>query len=363
MMPPGAGMPPPQGMGGDQRPPSGFAMGPNEPMMQQPGAPPLPPSGFRMGPNEPMMQQASAEAPGTPMPRPRPPGASPTDLSSSTPPGAPMNLTPDPAAAVQSARSGEIDVAPVGGSKSDPWAGVGAAIGAGLTAAGNSSGKSPFQAASSGAGAAMTAQKKSDDDDYTKRIKALDAAITAQQRTDDAGYKTNYLKYLNADLKRSTEAAASKDAGRGGKAWNKPPEQLYLDGKARIDADNRVKAAAKALDNAQRNGSTAQQAAAKMAFDQIYGQVSDETFKALKIDPNAMANLGKGAKTPHPSYTSKEEFERYVKPGEFFTNPKDGKVYQRKMPAAGDSGASSAAPPASSGAPSPVTGDDDEDET
>lgn len=350
-MMPGTPMPPMQSFGGDMRPPSGFRTGPNEPMMQQPGQPPLPPSGFRMGTDEPMMQQATTMPDAPPLPRPRPAGAAPgaTDISAAAPAGGPPMLTPQGAGeAVASYKAaggtdGEVPIFGQGdkakgligkalGLSGETERSLRSAIGGAMKAAGSSSGKSPGQAFASGAGGGFEEQDKDENKHYDNKIKALDAAIKAQTANDATGYKESYLKYLNASLKEKTDRAAARDGGKGGRqAWNKPPEQLYLDGQARVNADARVKAAAKTLENAQRNGSTAQQAQAKADFDKVHGAVSAETFAALKIDPAKMANLGKGKETPHPSYTSEEEFNRYVKPGEFFTNPKDGKIYQRKM--------------------------------
>jgi hypothetical protein len=108
-----------------------------------------------------------------------------------------------------------------------------ASLGAGFKAAGNSAGKSPFQAFSSGAGAAMEgdagerdkqrklAQEKADKK-FTQSSVAFKDMIAAERANNEADYRKNQGKYLAA----RAEAIASGAMGKAGAAWKGTPHDL-----------------------------------------------------------------------------------------------------------------------------------------
>lgn len=234
-------------------------------------------------------------------------------------------------------------------------------LAAGLTAAGNSSGKSPFQALTSGAGAALDGENKSDDKEYDKKIKYLNAAVSAQSAGDKAAYNKAYAKYLGAKLENEKNAAS----GGGGRsnAWNKPDSQRFLDAQRAVSQDPDVKASQKVLEGVVRIGSAADVAKAQAAHAKLVADKQNQYVTAVGLDPAKLAaNIKNPPGTPpvkgpdgkmsggNPiTVTSQADFDRYVKPGQAYTNPADGKVYIRKGgEKKGESAAAPAAPTSSS---------------
>ncbi len=259
-------------------------------------------------------------------------------------------------------------------------------LAAGLKAAGNSSGKSPFQALTSGAGAAMEGENTSDDNEYNKKLKYLTAAVADKAAGNKEGYNNNYLKYLNAKLK-SDQDKASGGSGKSG-AWNKPDSQKFLDAQRAVSQDPDIKASQKVLESVLKTGSQADVAKAQADHAKLVADKQGQYVTAVGLDPAKIAfnqktppgtppTKGPDGKTiggnPH-IVTSKADFDTYVKPGQAYINPKDNKVYIRKggdnksgadSPAAAP--ATPATPPLPPGLPPmmpgqglPTSSDDDE---
>ncbi len=375
-----------------------------------PPAGPVPISRPDAPPMDPMTEgglpgvQGAGPAPAPPLPMPRPDAAN-GPLPPGTPPP-PVSLSPtDASAAMRSytAAGGGRDVsgtlAPESGGPQAQGM-IARALGlspevenrakrglaAGLKAAGNSSGKSPFQALTSGAGAAMEGENTSDDNEYNKKLKYLTAAVADKAAGNKEGYNNNYLKYLNAKLK-SDQDKASGGSGKSG-AWNKPDSQKFLDAQRAVSQDPDIKASQKVLESVLKTGSQADVAKAQADHAKLVADKQGQYVTAVGLDPAKIAfnqktppgtppTKGPDGKTiggnPH-IVTSKADFDTYVKPGQAYINPKDNKVYIRKggdnksgadSPAAAP--ATPATPPLPPGLPPmmpgqslPTSSDDDE---
>lgn len=209
-----------------------------------------------------------------------------------------------------------------------------AGIGAGLTAAGNSAGKSPFQALTSGAGATLEGGDKERHANTKEAQGYLDKAIASKKAGDDASYKTNYMQYLAAKLKSDQEKTASKDAAAN---KNDSPTQLYLSSQRLVQPERN--ALNKQLQQMQKDGAPADQIAKAKADGEaaINGKLQ-EHFSAVGIHPQTAAQIAQqpGNSQANPIDGKKmgltPETIKKLQPGQYYTNPADGKVYQYNGP-------------------------------
>jgi len=229
-------------------------------------------------------------------------------------------------------------------------------LGAGLTAAGNSAGKSPFQAFASGAGAGIEGSDKSTDKTYDQKIKYLQAAVAAQSAGDKSAYNKNYALYLTNKLKADTDKAAS--GGKSG-AWNKPDSQKFIDAQHALANDPEVKASQKLLEQSAKTGDPAEVTKAQAAHSALIQSKEAKYLSGVGLDPQKLNDLVKNPpgtpQNPHV-VTSQSDFDTYVKPGQAYRNPRDGKIYIRKgggAPKGGDSGAPEGGGPSAPVAPGP----------
>lgn len=322
-------MPPMQQTGADQ---PMFPQG-GDPMQPTGGAPgnglPLPQGGDPMvgtgsGNNGGL---ASAIGSPVPMPAPRPaaavPGAIPPPPPEQ-PPGAPANILPP---------GGAVPAVGDRGTFMDRFKKtLGDGLGAGLTAAGNSAGKSPFQALAAGGGATLTGAQEEKHKDTKDAQGYLTAAIAAKRANDEAGYKTNYTQYLAAKLKADQEKTASKDAANK----NDSPTQLVLRANSEVSKDKEVAGSLKVLEGAIRTGTPDDVAKAQTAHAALIAQKKAALYAQLGITPQAAAQLEKqpGMSAANPIDGKKAgltpESIKKLQPGQYYTNPADGKLYQFK---------------------------------
>jgi len=324
--------------------------------------------------------------PGIPLPRPRPAGAdaatppNAAPASGSTPPGLPPGTPMNIAPAVQSYQAAGGTFAPPGGQpdgndgrpsllralglSDNASKSIRGALGAGIKAAGNSAGKSPMQAFASGVGEGIEGGSKAEDKTYDQKIKYLQAAVAAQSAGDKAAYNKNYAAYLNAKLKNDTDKAASGKTG----AWNKPDSQKFIDAQHALANDPEVKASQKLLEQAAKTGTPEELAAAQAKHTALIRDREGKYLAGVGLSPQSVADMAKNPPgtpgNPH-KVTSQQDFDTYVKPGQAYVNPRDGKVYIRKggdKKGGGESGAAPSAPsaPAPPGPMPGVKADDDE---
>lgn len=208
-------------------------------------------------------------------------------------------------------------------------------LGAGLTAAGNSKGKSPMQALSSGAGATLEGANKEAHASNKDAQGYLAQAIAAKKAGDDATYKTNYTAYLAAKLKSEQEAAASKDATVANK--NDSPTQLFLAAQRNVAADPLVKGSLTAYQAAIKDGDPTKIATAKSAYEQTVQERQSAHLAGVGLHPQTAAEVAKqpGMTQANPLDAGKAgitpaNIGKKLQPGQYYTNPADGKVYQYK---------------------------------
>ena len=207
-----------------------------------------------------------------------------------------------------------------------------ASLGAGLTAAGNAKGKSKGQALFSGAGGALEGGRKSEDDQYNERLKALSLAVTAQAAGDKSAYNAAMIKYYQDDLKASTDKVSGK-----GSSWNKPDYQKYLDVKRMVQGEGDVDTLNKQLQAM--SPTNPKYAGLQAQRDALVTKKEGEAYAVMNFNPQTLAALNGNppgtAKNPIP-VTNQKEFDQYVQPGQAYKNPSDGKIYIRKQ--AGEKG-------------------------
>ncbi len=315
--------------------------------------PPMPPNAAPMMATEPM--DAGGPPPGLPpppMPQARPAGAPPMPPGAipppppEVPPGAPPNIGPSPS--YPGMAVAQPSAIPPGTPFSSPGASPGDAgllgsafgmnphdammvrgsLGAGLKAAGESAGKSPFQALTSGAGSALEGGDKASQTNHKQTIDYLNAAIKAKAAGDNDAYNTNYLKFqvsqAQEKLKLEKEKLASGTKGN-------TPEKLYLDA---VNATNRNPALNALRDQVRTAGSPPEKAAAQAALEAKHAEILNGHLGRLKLDPQTAAQIGQqpGMSKVNPIDAGKlgideKNISEKLQPGQFYRNPKDGKIY------------------------------------
>jgi hypothetical protein len=289
-------------------------------------------------------------APPVPMPQPRPAGASVAPAAPVTPTaGAPLNITPpapnpdsSPAAPPikpastssfkfgdQTALGRSLGIDP----NSNGFRSAMAGLGEGLTAAGNSKGKSAGQAFAAGAGGSLTGATKQDSTQYDQRLKALQLAVNAKQADNKAEYDKNYAKYLIG----KNAADEAKTAAGGGKSgsWNKPDSQKFIDAQNAMAKDPDIRASQKILEAAVAGGNGPLNQprinAAQAAHTALVQQKQKMYLAGVGLNPaQIQANIQNPPGTtqnPHiivgDEKAAREQFDTYVKPGQAYKNPRD----------------------------------------
>lgn len=359
-------MPPPQMTGTDAPFPPGadpMAAGgdvPNGPgLPYAPGSDPMtaggaPPNGPGLSP------------PQVPMPMERPPnlGAGPAALppaamptsGTGMPPGPPTSLAPaipgDSLLPGQTALGRALGLDPRSNSFKEGVSG----LGAGLTAAGNSRGKSPFQALASGAGATIEGSDKRADKTTEQQSKYLKDAIAAAQSGN-----TNALNIARTRLALAqTKTEEAKDGKPDKASVMNSQEQLYLRGLGAVNQDPKVKASLAQLRSTQAQfGPDSKEAKAAMtAHNDLIDGAKKQVFATLGVNEKAAAKIGKqagfAADNPVPAAgLTKEKFDQ-LPVGAYFINPKDQRLLI-KQPPAGANPTAPAQSPAPAASPVPVT--------
>jgi len=306
--------------------------------------------------------QRAGPAPAVPLPMARPTGAprSLTAPGATIPPaatptagtGAPMQIKPpvpnpdsSPAApAVTPYRLGDqtalgraLGVDP----NSNGFKSALAGLGEGLTAAGNSKGKSAGAAFAYGAGGALTGATKQDNTAYDQRLKSLQLAVNAQQDGDKSAFNKNMAEYYKGKLALDQK----KEAESGGKSgsWNKPDSQKFIDAQNAMAKDPDIRASQKILEAAVAGGNGPLNQpridAAQAAHTALVQQKQSMYLTGVGLNPaQIQANIQNPPGTtqnPHiivgDEKAAREQFDTYVKPGQAYKNPRDGKIYIRKV--------------------------------
>lgn len=337
-------------------PPSVNPMGDQTGFNPQIAAPPFPPGSDPMtaggapgnGPGLPYppgtdpMTAGNAPPPGVPMPQARPAGAPPA-ASPGGPmpsPGVPMPQGPGGGAPpAQQASPGGTFISRALGISPEQSQQMGSGLAAGLKSVGQNWNKPGLAAFSGSAGAAMEGSQKRQDVQSKQMTDYLNSAIKAKQAGDEGGYKRSYVKYLAAKLQADTDRFTSKDAA-GSK--NDSPTQLYLSAERLIQADPEVRDAAKAVSEARKGNMPDEAAKAQATLQQIVAAKQAQHWQALGLNPQTAAQIGKqsGNARDNPidagkMGVTKDNIAQKLQPGQYYTNPSDGQVYQYKGPPEG----------------------------
>lgn len=338
------------------------------------GAPPAPPPNPAADGNPAAGFGGASMPPQVPLPQPRPPGAPPpmamTDTPKTTftpnqPPGAPP---PGPGPPMQIAPQNAPPTAPVMppgqtalgralGIRPDQAALNGrqsmAGFGAGLKAIGQGAGlgQGKFAAFAGGAGNAMEGANKEAQTQQKQAIDYLKSAIDAKKAGDDQTYKRDMLQFQikNAQEKLAVERekmASDKTAANK----NDTPTQLYLSAQRLVQPDRN--ALNKQLDQMRKDGTDP----ALLAKTQADGEAAIQAklqghYSTLGIHPQDAATLAKqpGNSQQNPvdgkvQGLTPDNIAKKLQPGQWFTNPADGKLIQYKGPPKSDDKKSSATP-------------------
>lgn len=195
-----------------------------------------------------------------------------------------------------------------------------ASLGAGLSAAGNSAGKTGMQAFASGMGAALEGGTKEMHKNTEQAQGYLAKAIAAQKQGDDAAYNTNYLRYL---------IASNQAKYADGKNKNDSPTQLFLAAQRNLNDDPAVKAARVQLENAAKNNVPQKELAALQAnFQTIMTERQTYHLKGVGLTPEAAAEIkqqpGNTVQNPvKPDGLNEKNIGTILKPGQFYWSPSE----------------------------------------
>lgn len=220
-------------------------------------------------------------------------------------------------------------------------------LGAAMTAAGNSAGKTKGQAFFSGVGAGLQGSEKTEDKGFDQRLKSLQLANKALESGDTATYHKEIIKAKMAELQQEQD----KFTGKG-----MTDSQKYLEAQRRAAADVDSRGL---LIQLREHSITPEQ------FKAESKAIKDGHLKGLGLDPNkpppGTPPTADSPGNPHrlPPNMSQADFDRDVKPGEAYINPKNGRGYVRE--GGGPTPAAEAAPTAPPTPAVAATGIDPED--
>jgi len=376
---PGATMPQYSPMGAP--PPGG--MGPDPEQMMGRGPPPgvmYPPAG------DPMADHARP-----PMPMPRPAGAPmpPQQQAPATPPvppgaGAPMALESYRRAGGTMMDPGRPDMGPaqarsiIGralGLNPNQESTLRGSLGAGLKAAGENSNKGKGAAFMGSAGAAIEGGKNADDKTTDQQDKVLGRAIQSKA-ADQAGINAGVNNRLAEARTKLAESQTAMAKSGGKDSVMNSQQQLYLRGIGLVNNDPEVKLAKAAYEAAIKVGdpNSPEVKAAKKAHEDLVSAKTKAHLENLGVDPKIAEKLGKqpGMSQENPVEVKGMTQDKLnaLPPGAYIRTP-DGKVLQKKQPAAGQNQASPAQsmtpavqppiPPAVANARAQAEADDEED--
>ncbi len=353
-------------------PPTGGTMAGDLGMGDIPGgaeaAPPLPsvrPPGADMGPSTAGTSGSPYAGPpggGMAMSRtlqqiPTSTGPTPPPIASSTTYNAPGG---SPASQPAAGRAGLLDpvMRALGKNPDTPWGGglfgdprtarqFAGSLGAGLSAAGNSAGKSPAQAAFGGAGAAIQGGQKADDTGTEQQRKATASERENQRLAETQRRNDQTLQWHMGELARRQQVGTVQSRAQ---AWETSDYGRLQKANAEI-----LKQQAEIRQNYRSDLNTASvqgKSVSGMSPDEIRTQMKKEqdevkanVYKQYNVDPDALQKRGTAVfgedgkidsdKTKSQAHkpTSWDDFHATVKPGQYYINPSDGKLLMRKTPA------------------------------
>ncbi|HEY4969767.1 MAG TPA: hypothetical protein VII35_07665 [Steroidobacteraceae bacterium] len=315
-----------------------------------PAPPPVPIQQPRPG-----MPPAATPTSGTGIPPGPPVSLAPPAPNPDSSPTAPSVVTPGPQ---QTALGRALGITPAqAGNQGREIMG---GIGAGLKSVGANWNKPGLAAFAGSAGAAMEGGQKASDTGYDQRLKSLQLAISAQSAGDKAAYNKNYADYLKGKL--ANDEASATPGGKKSSAWNKPDSQKFIDAQNALAKDPDIRASQKVLEKLVTSNATPQEIEqAQAAHTALVQQKQAMYLTGVGLNPaQIQANINNPPGTPQNPHvftgngkSIQQQFDAYVKPGQAYKNPADGKIYIRKNEG-GDQSEDAQAPAASApSAPAP----------
>lgn len=286
-----------------------------------------------------------------PTPPASPPGAGPVSPNAVPPPPPPGTPTGNPQAQGFLGRALGLDP--------NAEANLRGTIGKGLTAAGNSAGKSPFQAFASGAGAGTEGGKEASDKTKDQQNRFLSQQIAANN-------SDSQTKLRAAQAQQALAAAQDKMTGGGAKnSVMNSQQQLYLRAMGLVNNDPEVKLAKSTYDSTLKETGDPESAQAKAAqkahADLVQAKVKAH-LGALGLDPSMADKLAKMPGSTQDNPVPKEGLNQQkfdsLPAGAYFINPKDGRVLIKSAPPPQQGGGQpqpGAQQPQQDGAPAPQT--------
>jgi len=349
------------------------ATGAPPPAAGGPGAPvSTPPSGGQFGPPEPFGPQAPPQGPQAAPTLPPPinvAGGMPPQRPMTPPPGTPQGVpppmrassTPDPNQILATHRAGQQAAGPwLGNIFGDPRQTnqMTASLGAGLKAVGQNWNKPGLAAFAGTAGAAIEGGNKGDTDFFNRTRAAKEEQLKYQAQNDKEGVDKARIQYWQDRLAAAQKAGTV--AGRQG-AWQNTEYGRYR--MAEQEAQNAVKAKMVLRKKEYDEATPAEREKMLKEFDSYKNDAVKEAYKKYGLDPNKaekMKTMGTTKDNPHTALGSWDEFHEFVKPGQWYVNPADGKVLQRKSapppPADAPGGIMATTPQDLDGVPSSIVG-------
>jgi hypothetical protein len=147
------------------------------------------------------------------------------------------------------------------------------------------------------------------------------ALIKAKQKAGDDSAATSLAQVKLETAKMNLQNL--KEGGGKGKAWNKPPQQLYQDAMRLTQNDPNIKASEKALEQTIKDGKPADIAKAQADHAALVSAVQDKHLTSMGLNPQSAAGIAKtpgltsGNPVPQAAFNGKP-FDQVVKPNQPF---------------------------------------------
>lgn len=188
-------------------------------------------------------------------------------------------------------------------------------LGAGLKSVGDNWNKPGLAAFAGSAGSAIQGGTATED----KRIDQMLKLVQAKQKAGDDSSATSLaaVRLQTAQLQLQN---LKEGNGKGGKSWNKPPQQLYQDAMKLAENDPEVNASEKALEQTIKDGKPAEIAKAQADHKALIAAVRDKHLMGVGLTPQSAAEIAKQPgltsenPVPQAAFNGKP-FDQVIKPG------------------------------------------------
>lgn len=200
-------------------------------------------------------------------------------------------------------------------------------LAAGLKSVGDNWNKPGLAAFAGSAGAALEGGQKGDKEFFEQTRQAKDEELKYRAEGNKEKTDAAKLKYQQDRL-----AAAQKAGTVNGRqqAWQSSEHGRFLLAEKQIQAE--VESARKTLQPEMLGADPARKKEIEDHLKDVETTARKRMYQGMGIDENQaqkLKTMGQSRDNPH-SPNNWDEFNEFVKPGQWFTNPADGKILQRK---------------------------------